>query len=76
MALRSAKPPTLIFIIPCSALPLLVTTASHPPYREGIRDGRIPYPPTVSGPPPPGSLRTLIRQKTLAIAHYFIYIYI
>ena len=57
MVLRSAKPPTLIFIIPCSALPP-VTTASHPPYREGIRDGRIPYPPTVSGPPPPGSLRT------------------
>ena len=43
MVLRSAKPPTPIFIIPCSALPL-VTTASHPPSREGIRDGRIPYP--------------------------------
>ena len=71
MVLRSAKPPTLIFIIPCSALPP-VTTVSHPPYREGIRDGRIPYPPTVSGPPPPGSLRTLIRQKTLATAHYII----
>ena len=57
MVLRSAKPPTIIFIIPCSALPP-VTTACHPPYREGIHDGRIPYPPTVSGPPPPGSLRT------------------
>ena len=44
MVLRSAKSPTrLIFIIPCSALPL-VTTASHPPSREGIRDGRIPHP--------------------------------
>ena len=65
------KPPTLIFIIPCSALPL-VTTASHRPSQKDIRDGRIPYPPTVSGPPPPGSLRTLIRQKTLATAHYII----
>ena len=47
MVLRSAKPPTLIFITPCSALPL-VTTASHPPYREGIRDGHIPYPLRIS----------------------------
>ena len=43
MVLRSAKPPTPIFIIPCSTLPL-VTTAPHPPSREGIRDGRIPLP--------------------------------
>ena len=70
MVLRSAKPPTLIFSIPCSALPL-ATTASHPPSREGIRDGHIPYPPTDIDPPPPGSLRTLVRQKTLATAYYF-----
>ena len=47
MVLRSAKPPTPIFIIPYSTVPL-VTTASHPPYRKGIRDGHIPYPLRIS----------------------------
>ena len=43
MVLRSAKPPTPIFIIPYSTVPL-VTTASHPPSRKSIHDIHIQYP--------------------------------
>ena len=61
----------------------------HPLLRIAARHHRLPssiserhprrshtLPPTVINPPPPGSLRTLVRQKTLAIAHYVIRIHL
>ena len=57
----------------------------HPVLRIAARHHRLPsslsrrhprrshiLPPTVIDPLPPGSLRTLVRQKTLATAYYFI----
>ena len=65
------------------------THIHHPVLRITARHDRLPsslsgkhprlshtLPPTVTDPPPPAPLRTLVRQKTLAIAHYFIYIHI
>ena len=65
------------------------THIRHPVLHSAARHHRLPsslsgrhprrshtLPPTVIDPLPPGSLRTLVRQKTLAIAHYFIYIHI
>ena len=65
------------------------THIHHPVLRITARHHRLPsslsgkhprlshtLPPTVTDPPPPAPLRTLVRQKTLAIAHYFIYIHI
>ena len=56
----------------------------HPVIRIAARHHRLPsslsgrhprrshtLPPTDIDPPPPGSLRTLVRQKTLATAYYF-----
>ena len=40
--------------------------------KRGRKAPRSDGPPTVIDPLPPGSLRTLVRQKTLATAYYFI----
>ena len=65
------------------------THIRHPVLHSAARHHRLPsslserhprhshtLPPPVTDPPPPAPLRTLVRQKTLAIAHYFIYIHI
>ena len=54
MVLRSAKPPTPIFVTLNSTVPL-DTTASHPPSQKDIHDIHIHYPlrlPTLHHPHP------------------------
>ena len=75
MVLRSAKTPH-----PYSSSRTPHHRSSRPPLPSSL-SGKHPrlshtLPPTVTDPPPPAPLRTLVRQKTLAIAHYFIYIHI